>query len=59
MIVKVGGIIFKGVAKVDFFQVDLSEKIRVEIEYEDGVLDSIDVTYINAVHIKNDLYCDN
>ena len=55
MIVTVGGIIFKGVAKVDFFQVDLSEKIRVEIEYEDGVLDSIDVTYINAVHIKNDL----
>ena len=59
MIVTVGGIIFKGVAKVDFFQVDLSEKIRVEIEYEDGVLDSINVIYINAVHIKNDLYCDN
>ena len=24
-------------AKIDFFQIDLSEKIRVEIEYKDGV----------------------
>lgn len=48
----VGGIVFRDVAKIDFFQIDLSEKIRVEIEYKDGVLDSIDVIHIDAVHIE-------
>lgn len=52
MKVTVGGIVFRDVAKVNFFQNDISEKITVEIEYADGKFDSIKTPCIYAVKIE-------
>jgi len=48
----IGGILYSGVKKIEFNQDDYSAKIKVWIEYEDGSLDSQEVTHINCIHIE-------
>jgi hypothetical protein len=48
----IGGILYSGVAKVEFNEIDLSPRIKVWIEYEDGEFDEQEITNINCVHIE-------